>query len=52
MEMAQDCIKDGLPADILSSALRSVAENLAQITGDEVSEEIVNEIFSKFCIGK
>jgi tRNA modification GTPase len=52
LEMAQNAYNEGLPLDIISAALRSSAEHLAQITGDEVSEEIVNEIFSRFCIGK
>lgn len=50
--MAQKANNDGLSLDIVSAALRSAADNLALITGDEVSEEIVNEIFSRFCIGK
>lgn len=52
LEMARNACNEGLSLDIISASLRSCAENLAQITGDEVSEEIVNEIFSRFCIGK
>lgn len=52
LEMAIESNEQSMPADILASALRSCADNLAEITGDKVSDEVVNEIFSKFCIGK
>lgn len=52
LDMALDGISQHLPIDLLACVLRSVADSLAQITGDEVSEELVNEIFSRFCIGK
>ncbi len=52
LDLAIEGIDRNLPLDLLSSALRSVADSLAQITGDVVSDELVNEIFSRFCIGK
>ena len=50
--MAIESVSQKMPIDLLSSILRNAAECLAQITGDEVTEDLVNEIFSRFCIGK
>ena len=41
-----------LPYDCIMIDLRNAAESLGEITGDAVRDEIINEIFSKFCIGK
>ena len=41
-----------LPYDCIMIDLRNAAESLGEITGDAVHDEIINEIFSKFCIGK
>ena len=38
--------------DFISSDLRSAWEQLGELTGETVGEDIINEIFSKFCIGK
>lgn len=44
--------KDFLPTDILASGLRQALEVLGEITGEDVSENMINDIFSRFCIGK
>ena len=41
-----------MPDDLISIDLRSALSALGQLTGIEVSENIVNRIFSKFCLGK
>ena len=41
-----------LPEDFLSIDLRSAYEALGGITGETLGEDIVNEIFGKFCMGK
>lgn len=41
-----------MPDDMISIDLRSAAESLGEITGIEVSEDVVDRIFSKFCLGK
>ena len=45
-------IANGLSADFVSIDLRSAWETLGEITGETASEDLIDEIFSKFCIGK
>ena len=45
-------IEAGMGLDFISIDLRSAWEKLGEITGDTVGEDIIDEIFSKFCIGK
>ncbi len=45
-------IEDRLPFDLLSIELRDGIQNLSKITGQELTEELLDNIFSKFCIGK
>ena len=49
---ARAALSSGVPLDCLSVDLMAAVGSLAEITGDSVSESIVNEIFSRFCIGK
>ena len=42
----------GYPIDIVSIPIKQILNDLAVITGEDVSEDIINEIFSKFCLGK
>ena len=52
IERAILSIEDEIPVDLISVDIREAWNNLGAITGDTVEEDIVNEIFSKFCIGK
>lgn len=45
-------IEDGVPLDIVSEDVKSVWDALGEITGKTATEEIIDEIFSKFCVGK
>ena len=45
-------IANHLPFDLLSIEIRDGIKNLSRITGQELTEELLNNIFSKFCIGK
>lgn len=45
-------IEDDMGLDFISIDLRSAWEKLGELTGETVGEDIINEIFSKFCIGK
>ena len=41
-----------LPYDCIEIDVRNAIDLLGEITGDTVQDEIINEIFSRFCIGK
>lgn len=45
-------IEADMGLDFISIDLRSAWEKLGELTGETVGEDIINEIFSKFCIGK
>lgn len=45
-------IENDMPIDISSIYIKQSLEDLGEITGKNVSENIVNEIFKKFCLGK
>jgi len=47
-----EIIENKLPFDFLSIELRDGIQNLSKITGQELTEELLDNIFSKFCIGK
>ena len=51
-EKAIKQLKDNIPIDIATISIKDILENLGEITGDVVTEDIINEIFSKFCLGK
>ena len=44
--------ESGLPIDMVSIPIKQILIDLSAITGEDVSEDIINEIFSKFCLGK
>ena len=50
--MALNDLKSDMPIDIISINIKQVLEHLGEITGDNVSEDIIKSIFSKFCLGK
>ncbi len=50
--MVQKSVEDYMPEDFLSIDLMSAYASLGTIIGEEVGEDLVNEIFSKFCMGK
>ena len=52
LQLVERSIEDGMPEDFYSIDLTSAYASLGRIIGEEVDEDVVNEIFSKFCMGK
>lgn len=52
IEEAKRAVEQNLPIDIISISIKQTLEELGKITGENVAEDIINEIFSKFCLGK
>ncbi len=52
LDMAIGALNDGVGVDVASSVIRLALDRIGQITGKTVSAELVDTIFSKFCIGK
>lgn len=52
LKEAKNTLEGGLPIDFVEINLKNTLVNLGAITGEEASEEIINEIFSRFCLGK
>ena len=45
-------LKDGVTLDITAIYYKESINNLNKITGEDVTEDLINDIFSKFCLGK
>ncbi len=52
IEQARQSLAEGLPADFASIDLRGALNTLGTITGETATEDVIAEIFSRFCIGK
>ena len=52
VKKSQEALEMKLPIDIITIYIKNILEDLGEITGEVVTEDIINEIFSKFCLGK
>jgi len=52
LKVARDMIKEKRPLDILSFHLKKSTQLIMELIGEVKSEEVLNSIFSRFCIGK
>ncbi|MEQ8969509.1 MAG: tRNA uridine-5-carboxymethylaminomethyl(34) synthesis GTPase MnmE [Coleofasciculus sp. C1-SOL-03] len=52
LEQVQETISQQLPLDFWTIDLRGAIQALGEITGEEVTESVLDRIFSRFCIGK
>ncbi len=50
--LVKQSIEEGMPEDFYSIDLMNAYEELGKIIGESVEDDLVNEIFSKFCMGK
>ena len=49
---AKEAISSNMPIDVVTINITNILEEIGKITGESVSEDIINEIFKKFCLGK
>jgi tRNA modification GTPase len=49
---AQDARAAGIPQDLLATSVRAALHAVGEVTGENVDEAVLAEIFSSFCIGK
>lgn len=52
VKKARETLENGMPTDVIAIFIKDILEALGEITGEEVTENIINEIFAKFCLGK
>ena len=52
LEEAAEALQENMPVDIVLVPLQTTAEHLAEITGEICTEDVLDQIFSSFCIGK
>jgi tRNA modification GTPase len=52
VERAKESISSGMSAEFAAFDLREALDNLDEITGKKINDEILDKIFSSFCIGK
>ncbi|WP_077612838.1 tRNA uridine-5-carboxymethylaminomethyl(34) synthesis GTPase MnmE [Clostridium sp. Marseille-P2415] len=52
LSMVEQSMEDGVPEDFYSIDLMDAYEQLGTILGESVEDDLVSEIFSKFCMGK
>ena len=52
LQKAIDTINSGMPIDVIAIYMKDILEELGKITGESVTDDIISEIFSKFCLGK
>ena len=52
VKKAKEALNLKMPIDIITIYIKDILEDLGEITGEIVTEDVINEIFSKFCLGK
>jgi tRNA modification GTPase len=52
LKLVLETIESGLPQDCLATDLKCSIDNLSEVCGEVVSEEIIANVFASFCIGK
>ncbi|EFO71010.1 hypothetical protein HMPREF9211_1241 [Lactobacillus iners LactinV 01V1-a] len=49
---AIEAINDNMPLDLVQIDLKEAWDSLGEITGDTAPDELITQLFSKFCLGK
>lgn len=52
VKKAKETIEQKMPIDIVAIFIKDILEDLGKITGEVATEDIIEEIFANFCLGK
>lgn len=52
LDAAEERLKEGWPLDLCSQDLAEALRSLNEITGEDASEQVIDRVFSDFCVGK
>lgn len=52
LELARETLDHGLPSDLAAVHLQAALRSLGEVTGETASAEVLEQVFSQFCIGK
>lgn len=52
LNSAIEAIETGIPIDMISINIKDAIKSLGEMLGESVSEDVLNKIFEKFCVGK
>jgi len=52
LEDAMRAIGDGMPLDMCAVDLSAALDCLGEITGETMSEQVIDQVFARFCVGK
>jgi tRNA U34 5-carboxymethylaminomethyl modifying GTPase MnmE/TrmE len=52
LDLVAETLKNDMPQDCLATDLKSAIDNLSEVCGEVVSDEIIANVFATFCIGK
>ena len=52
VKKTKETVQQQMPLDIVAIFIKDILEDLGNITGEFVTEDIIDEIFAKFCLGK
>jgi len=52
LKLALETLNNNMPQDLISIDLKNAYDSLGEITGVTLDDQVINKIFSKFCVGK
>ncbi|HEY9778240.1 MAG TPA: tRNA uridine-5-carboxymethylaminomethyl(34) synthesis GTPase MnmE [Planktothrix sp.] len=52
LQLVEETVRNDMPQDCLATDLKTAVDCLSEICGEAVSEEIISNVFARFCIGK
>ena len=52
LRLVKESLREGMPEDFLTIDMMAAYESLGKIVGETLEEDLADEIFSKFCMGK